>query len=249
VLGGVALAARASTIESAMRRLLGLDRDDGDVDLVADVDACFGCEMRRSATMRETCTRPSTPGASSTKAPNASTFRTLPRTRGASRKLLRHGGPRIGGQGAEREADPLPTGLGIGLDLDDLGLDRLADLHHLGRVLGAAVTELAHVDETFDAAEVDEGAEVADRSHGAGDRGADVRRSHVVSASAAASPRGAGGARRRCSAAALDLGDAKAEALPDVLGGIVGGGGRSATRDRRRAARRPARRSHPCSVR
>src|SRR5262245_27692586 len=85
----------------------------------------------------------------------------------------------------------------------------------------SAVTDLGHVDQTFDAAEIDERSEVAQRAH----------RSRYDRAHRETLP-GTGGLRARflleelsaryddVTAALVELGDTKAQALPDVAGGI-----------------------------
>src|SRR5882762_14843 len=57
---------------------------------------------------------------------------------------------------AERDALALPV------DVEDLHLELLADLHHLGRMRHAAVAHVGDVQQAIHAAQVDEGAEVGD---------------------------------------------------------------------------------------
>ena len=57
---------------------------------------------------------------------------------------------------AERDA------LAVAVDVEDLDLDRLADLEDLGRMVDVAPGDLGDVDQAVDALEVDEGAEVDD---------------------------------------------------------------------------------------
>ena len=57
---------------------------------------------------------------------------------------------------AERDA------VGLVVDLDDLDLDLLADVEHLGRVIDAPPGDVGDVQEAVDAAEVDEGAVIGD---------------------------------------------------------------------------------------
>ena len=68
--------------------------------------------------------------------------------------------PRIGLQAADREADPAT----LVVDVDDLGLDLVADLVAGLGVVDLVPRELALVDEAVDAAEVDEDAERRDAS-------------------------------------------------------------------------------------
>src|SRR5262249_52851473 len=66
--------------------------------------------------------------------------------------------PRIGQQLLHAERDAV----GLVVDLDDLDLDLLADVEHLGRVIDAPPRDVGDVQEAVDAAEVDEGAVVGD---------------------------------------------------------------------------------------
>ncbi len=78
--------------------------------------------------------------------------------------------PRIGLQAADREADPAP----LVVDVDDLGLDLVADLVAGLGVVDLVPGQLALVDEAVDPAEVDEDAERRDRADGALDLLADL---------------------------------------------------------------------------
>ena len=57
---------------------------------------------------------------------------------------------------------PRRDALALPVDVEDLDLDLLADLHHLGRVRHAAVRHVGDVEQAVDAAQVDERAEVGD---------------------------------------------------------------------------------------
>ncbi len=72
--------------------------------------------------------------------------------------------PRILLGGLQREADALA----VEVDLEDLDLDLVADLHDRARVVDVLPGQLGDVHEAVHAAEVDEGAEVDDRRDGAG---------------------------------------------------------------------------------
>ena len=85
---------------------------------------------------------------------------------------VRHRGmPRVGLQAADRQADPAA----LVVDVDDLGLDLLADVIAGLGVVDLVPRELALVDEAVDAAEVDEHAERRDRADRAGDLLADLQ--------------------------------------------------------------------------
>jgi len=73
--------------------------------------------------------------------------------------------PRIGLEATDRQADPTP----LVVDVDDLGLNLVADLVARLGVVDLVPRELALVDEAVDAAEVDEDAERRDRPDAAGD--------------------------------------------------------------------------------
>ena len=81
------------------------------------------------------------------------------------------GVPRVGLEAADRQADPAA----LVVDVDDLGLDLLADLVAGLGVVDLVPRELALVDEAVDAAEVDEHAERGDRADRAGDLLADLQ--------------------------------------------------------------------------
>ncbi len=81
------------------------------------------------------------------------------------------GVPRVGLQAADRQADPAT----LMVDVDDLGLDLLADVVAGLGVVDLVPGELALVDEAVDAAEVDEDAERGDRADRAGDLLADLQ--------------------------------------------------------------------------
>ena len=68
--------------------------------------------------------------------------------------------PRVGLEAADRQADPAA----LVVDVDDLGLDLVADLVAGLGVVDLVPRELALVDEAVDAAEVDEDAERGDRA-------------------------------------------------------------------------------------
>src|SRR6185295_13123134 len=89
--------------------------------------------------------------------------------RGAScGKLLFECRPGIDGECFERQADlAAPAAVGLSADLDDLRAHRLPDRKNVARVRDARVAELAHVNHSLHAAEIDERAEVAYGSHGA----------------------------------------------------------------------------------
>ena len=89
---------------------------------------------------------------------------------GADRVLLDEGAPRILGGLLEAEGDALA----VEIDVENLNLDLLADLDDLGGMVDMVPGELGDVHETVDAAEVDEGAEVDDRGHGALEAHADL---------------------------------------------------------------------------
>src|SRR6202035_1513359 len=57
---------------------------------------------------------------------------------------------------AERDA------LAIPIDVENLDLELLPDVHHLGRVLNAPVRHVGDVEQSVDATEIDECAEVGD---------------------------------------------------------------------------------------
>src|SRR5688572_13283409 len=73
--------------------------------------------------------------------------------------------PRIRLEPSDREADPAT----LVVDVDDLGLDLVADLVGGLGVVDLVPRELALVDEAVDAAQVDEDAERGNRANGPGD--------------------------------------------------------------------------------
>src|SRR6185436_10979546 len=78
--------------------------------------------------------------------------------------------PRVGLEATDRQADPAA----LVVDVDDLGLDLVADLVAGLGVVDLVPRELALVDEAVDPAEVDEDAERGDRADGAADLLADL---------------------------------------------------------------------------
>src|SRR2546426_708849 len=81
----------------------------------------------------------------------------------AYRVLRGHVLPGVGLQLLQPEADALA----LPVDVEDLDLDLLADVHHLGRVRHPAVAHVRDVEQPVHAPEVDEGAEVGDVFHDA----------------------------------------------------------------------------------
>ena len=77
---------------------------------------------------------------------------------GADRILGLDAGPRVGLQLLHAEADALR----LGVDADDLHLDRVADVDDLARVVDAPPGHVGDVQQAVDAAEIDEGAVVGD---------------------------------------------------------------------------------------
>ena len=104
------------------------------------------------------CTSPSTPGRISTKAPNVTTFVTLPVDDVALLVALEHLLPGVALRLLEAERDALA----LPVDVEHLDLNLLADLEHLGRMVDVAPRELGDVDQAVHPVEVDEGAEVDD---------------------------------------------------------------------------------------
>ena len=80
------------------------------------------------------------------------------------------GVPRVVAQLAQREADAGE----LGVELDDLDPDLVPDTQHVRHVVDAVPGELADVDETIGAAEVDEGTVAGQPAHLAGDHVADL---------------------------------------------------------------------------
>src|SRR4029077_1352978 len=77
---------------------------------------------------------------------------------GADRELGLDALPRIGLKLLHAERDAV----GLVVDLDDLDLDLLADVEHLGRVIDAPPRDVGDVQQAVDAAEVDECTVVGD---------------------------------------------------------------------------------------
>src|SRR3984893_937257 len=77
---------------------------------------------------------------------------------GADRELGLDALPRIGLQLLHAERDAV----GLVVDLDDLDLDLLADVEHLGRMIDAPPRDVGDVQQAVDAAEIHEGAVVGD---------------------------------------------------------------------------------------
>ncbi len=105
------------------------------------------------------------PGSSSTKAPKSVTRVTLPRIRSPAVYLLGDGVPGMGLQLLHAERDALAGGF----DLQDLGVDLLADRQDVGGFFYAAPCDVADVEEAVDSTDVDEGSVVGEAAHGAGD--------------------------------------------------------------------------------
>ena len=127
---------------------------------------CSGSSTWRSASS-EMWTRPSMPSSTRTNAPNGTSLVTLPGTTcpicvGPGELL-----PRVFLRRLERQRDPLA----VHVDVEHLDGDLLAHLDDLGRVVDVLPGQLGDVDQTVDAAEVDERAEVDDRGD---DTGADL---------------------------------------------------------------------------
>src|SRR6058998_1221450 len=76
----------------------------------------------------------------------------------AHRVLRGHVLPGVRLQLLQAEADALA----LPVDVEDLDLDLLPDVHHLGRVRHAAIAHVRDVEQSVHAAEIDEGAEVGD---------------------------------------------------------------------------------------
>src|SRR5256714_4686228 len=92
----------------------------------------------------------------------------------AHRVLRGHVLPGVRLQLLQAEADPLA----LPVDVEDLDLDLLPDVHHLGRVRHAAVAHVGNVEQAVHAPEVDEGAEVGDVLDDALPRLADLQLLH-----------------------------------------------------------------------
>src|SRR5690606_25863048 len=77
---------------------------------------------------------------------------------GADRILGLDAFPRIGLQLLHAQADAVA----LVVDADDLNLDRLADVEHFGRVVDATPGDVRDVQQTIDAAQIDERTIVGD---------------------------------------------------------------------------------------
>ena len=95
---------------------------------------------------------------------------------GSSREALLDLVPRIVGRLLETEGDALL----VFVDLEDLELDFLADLEQFARVGEATPGHVGDVKQSVHAAEVDEGAEIGEIFHRAGDHRADVGAGHEL---------------------------------------------------------------------
>ena len=132
--------------------------------------------------------------------------------------------PRVGLEAADREADPAA----LVVDVDDLGLDLVADLVAGLGVVDLVPRELALVDEAVDAAEVDEDAERRDRADAAGDLLADLQAAEqLVALLAALLVEGDLLRQDQAVGLAVDLEDLQPELAADVrlelLGDLLGG--------------------------
>src|SRR5207302_8032356 len=76
----------------------------------------------------------------------------------AHRVLRGHVLPGVRLQLLQAEADALA----LPVDVEDLDLDLLPDVHHLGRVRHAAIAHVRDVEQSVHAAQIDEGAEIGD---------------------------------------------------------------------------------------
>src|SRR5262249_4788916 len=142
--------------------------------------------------------------------------------RRSDRELLAGGRPRVRSQGAHGETDPCPPAGFAGFDLDHFHLDHLTGLEDLRRVGDARVAELPDVNQSLDLAEIDEGPDLLSRAHPSLQDGADLDalprfgsllRGFFFEQRAARDD--------DVAAAGLDLGDAEAQPLADVAGGIA----------------------------
>ena len=134
------------------------------------------------------------------------------------------GVPRVGLQAADRQADPAA----LVVDVDDLGLDLLADVVAGLGVVDLVPRELALVDEAVDAAEVDEHAERGDRADRAGDLLADLQAAEqLVALLAALLVEGDLLGQDQAVGLAVDLEDLEPELAADerhqLLGDLLGG--------------------------
>ena len=115
--------------------------------------------------------RPSRPSRTRTNAPKLTSFVTVPSMMSPTLKSATVRVPRVRLEATDRQADPAA----LVVDVDDLGLDLVADLVAGLGVVDLVPRELALVDEAVDATEVDEHAERRDRADGAGDLLADLQ--------------------------------------------------------------------------
>ena len=134
------------------------------------------------------------------------------------------GVPRVGLEAADRQADPAA----LVVDVDDLGLDLVADLVAGLGVVDLVPRELALVDEAVDAAEVDEDAERRDRADAAGDLLADLQAAEqLVALLAALLVEGDLLRQDQAVGLAVDLEDLEPELAADerleLLGDLLGG--------------------------
>ena len=138
---------------------------------------------------------------------------------------VRHRGmPRVGLQAADRQADPAT----LVVDVDDLGLDLLADLVAGLGVVDLVPRQLALVDEAVDATEIDEHAERRDRADRAGDLLADLQAAEqLVPLLAALLVQGDLLGQDQAVRLAVDLEDLEPELAADerheLLGDLLGG--------------------------
>ena len=133
------------------------------------------------------------------------------------------GVPRVRLEAADRQADPAT----LVVDVDDLGLDLLADLVAGLGVVDLVPRELALVDQAVDPAQVDEHAERRDRTDGAGDLLADLEAAEqLVALLAALLVEGDLLRQDEPVGLAVDLEDLEPELAPDerleLLGDLLG---------------------------
>src|SRR4029453_7142651 len=127
-------------------------------------------------------------------------------------------------EAADRQADPAA----LVVDVDDLGLDLVTDLVAGLGVVDLVPAELALVDETVDAAEVDEDAERRDRADAAGDLLPDLQAAEqLVALLSALLVEGHLLGQDQAVGLAIDLEDLEPELAADVwlelLGDLLGG--------------------------
>ena len=135
----------------------------------------------------DACASASTPGSSSTNAPNSATRVTRPVRTWPTSYVSGNARPRIGGELLQPEGDLLL----VVVDAQDLDRDLLAGLDDLRRVRHAGPPHLGHVQQALHAAtEVDERAELAHRGDAPGHhRAGDDRSPDLGGAWPAAPPR------------------------------------------------------------